>query len=279
MKPLFESYILVDFQNLLWRTWMVSTGEEITRSDGYPSKHVFNFFRSVNKIKKSYSGTLCFFLEGGEKERYELFPEYKAGRNKERDFNPEMDVLEMIRLFSCRIITPKDAEADDGIATFVTQNKKARHTIISADKDLWALKTPKVRIVSFNNEISHEKVVETFKVEPNQVPLAKALKGDSSDGIPGVPRLRWQDLENTMKSCYTPEDLYANLGGVPTKTAEKLKEYETQVKTMYKVATLKTACELKVEEIVGNSDKLTEFVNKFECVSLVNQVHNLTNRY
>lgn len=272
MKSLFENYILIDFQNLLWRTWMVKTGQELTRSDGYPSGHVFRFFKSLAKIRKENIGELCFFLEGGEEDRYNIFPEYKKGRNKEKSFDPGPDILTMISYMKCKVITPEKAEADDGIASFIKQKYKARHCIISADKDLWALYSPKIRIISFQNEITGQTIQETFKVTPDKIPLVKSLKGDPSDGIPSVPRLRWNDIEDVMQNCTTPEDLYSNLSSIKEKTREKLLSYKEQVHQMYKVAKLKENCILNVKDYEGNPEELENFIKVFECNSLVEQI-------
>lgn len=275
MKPLFPSYLLIDFKNTAWRAYAVgSSDEQLKTSEGVPSGHVLRFFRMMQKLKKDFGGELVFCMEGGEKLRYELFPDYKKGRDKETPWLE--DLVQLARCMKCLVVTPKEAEADDAIAAFIRNNPKARHCIISADKDLWSLLGSKTRIMSFQNEILKEKVFETFGVLPEAVPLAKALSGDSSDGLPGVPRLRWKDIETQLEGCLTPEDLFAKIESVPVKTKEKLLEHKAQIELIYKVACLRNSCELAIEEIPGDESGMTALLNKFECTSLLTSMSQLT---
>lgn len=274
MKPLFPSYILVDFKNTAWRAFAAGGKEDaIKTSEGLPSGHVLRFFRMIQKAKKELGGELVFCMEGGEKLRYELFPTYKQGRSKETPWLE--DLVRLARSMKCLVVTPKEAEADDAIATFISLNKEARHCIISADKDLWALLGSKTRIISFQKEINQEKVIETFGVKPESVPLAKALTGDSSDCLPGVPKLRWKEITPIMEGCITPTDLFSKLDNLPIKTKEKLIEYKEQIETIYKVACLRNSCELNIEECGGDSEEMISLLNKFECNSLLTSTRAL----
>jgi DNA polymerase-1 len=278
MKALFPSFILIDFKNTVMRAWHAGQSEEqddAKRSDGYPSGHVLRFFRMVHKLKKEIGGTICFCMEGGETRRYELLPTYKEGRSKP-DFDPVPDLVQLAQLMKCQIITPVNSEADDAIAAFVTKNKGVRHFIVSVDKDLWSLLGGKVRILSAQEEIVEQKVVKTFGVKPQGVALAKALKGDTSDKIPKVPHLRWADIETVMETCITPDDLYARLSDIPEKTAAKLTEYREQVEKMYQVVKLRTDCELVIQQCPGDATGMKQFLDSFECNSLIPLISALT---
>jgi DNA polymerase-1 len=279
MKALFPSFILIDFKNTVMRAWHAGQSgdqEDAKRSDGYPSGHVLRFFRMIHKLKKECGGgQLVFCMEGGETRRYELLPTYKEGRSKP-DFDPAPDVVKMIQLMKCKVVTPVSAEADDAIATFVATNKGGKHFIVSVDKDLWSLLGGKVRILSAQNEITEAKVLKTFGVKPSGVALAKALVGDASDKIPKVPYLLWKDIASAMETALTPEDLYNQIDKIPPKTATKLLEYKEQVEKMFEVVSLRKDCELLIDERPGNSEEMKAFLESFECASLIPLISTLT---
>jgi 5'-3' exonuclease len=274
LKPLFPSYLLIDFKNTAYRADAVgSANEQLKTSEGVNSGPILIFFRMIQKLKKEFGGELVFCMEGGEKLRYELFPDYKKNRKETPCFS---DLIDLAKTMKCLIVTPKEAEADDAIATFIKNNEKARHCVISADKDLWSLLGAKTRIISFQQEITSKKVFDTFGVVAGAVPLAKALNGDSSDGLPSVPRLRWKDIEPILPGCFTPDDLYSRLDLIAVKTKEKLLVYKEQVELVYKLACLRSDCELDIQEFPGDTNGMTEILNNFECNSLLKSVSQLT---
>jgi len=277
-----QRYIVVDFQNTVWKSWMVNSGgDELKTSSGYPAGHVFRFFRTAYKWKRDFFGELVFCYEGGEKRRYELFPSYKAGRNKDRDFDPAPDIRSLVSFLRCVEIKPKHAEADDAIAAWIHRHPNAQHLILSSDKDLWSCRAPNVSIVSFQDLLTDDDIRKSCtkhygSPSPKSITMAKALFGDKSDGLPGVPRLMKKHVVALIERADTPDHLFSNLGGVPQKTAEKLREHEDQIRTMYEVVKLRTDVRLQKREREGDAKGLRSFLRKFECNSLLPHVDFMT---
>lgn len=272
-------YIVVDFQNTLWKSWMVkpSEGEDLVRSDGYPAGHVFRFFRTIHKWKRTFNGHLVFCHEGGEKHRYNLFPGYKAGRkDKTQDFNPAPDVMRLLSLIKCTELKPRDAEADDAIAAFVSRHPEADHLILSSDKDLWTCRARNVDILSFQEILSDKDIekscVKHYGVLPKSITLAKSLFGDKSDGLPGVPRLLKKHVSEILLTASSPDDLYASLASLPSATREKLRAHESQVRKMHEVVQLRRDVKLRKREREGDQKELRAFFREFECASLIPHV-------
>jgi len=272
-----DRYVVVDFQNTLWKSWAVKPGgEELVRDDGYPTGHVYRFFRTIHKWKRDFGGDLVFCYEGGEKHRFSLFPGYKEGRVKDRDFDPAPDVRRLISYLACIELKPVEAEADDAIAYFVRKRGKAKHLILSSDKDLWTLRNDNVSIVSFRDFLQEDYVRKSCKKNfgceiPMSITLAKALYGDSSDRIPGVPRLLKKHVAHVLEKANTPEEFYANLEGVPPKTVTKLLEYKEQVSLMYEVVKLRPEVRVKRRSRAGDVEGLKSFLREFSCLSLLSQ--------
>lgn len=271
-------YVVVDFQNTLWKSWMVRPdGDELTRADGYPTGHVFRFFRTIHKWKRNFAGHLVFCYEGGEKFRYDLFPGYKAGRkDKTLEFNPAPDVMRMLSLIACTELKPREAEADDAIAAFVSRHPEANHLILSSDKDLWTCRGPNVEIISFQEILSEKDIekscVKHYGVSPKSITLAKALFGDKSDGLPGVPRLMKKHVAEVLLHAETPDDLYKEINKLPASARDKLRQHEEQVRKMHEVVQLRRDVKLRKRERPGDEAALKAFLREFECTSLLHQV-------
>lgn len=271
-----ERFVVVDFQNTLWKSWMAKPGAglDLQRStDNYPTGHIFRFFRTIYKWKRDFQGHLVFCYEGGEKKRYELFPGYKAGRKRDIEFNPAPDVMRLLSMVKCTELRPEAAEADDAIAGFIQRKPEALHLILSSDKDLWTLRGPNVQIVSFQKILTEDDIQKSCNKHygvglPKSITLAKALFGDKSDGLPGVPRLLKKHVSDVLAKAETPDDLFSLLNELPDKTADKIREHEAHVRKMYEVVQLRPEVRLKRRERDGDEQGLRDFVNEFECSSL-----------
>jgi DNA polymerase-1 len=279
-----ERFVLVDFQNTLWKSWMVRTqdSDELTRKDGYPTGHVFRLFRTLLKWKGTFAGHLVICYEGGEKYRYELFPEYKAGRRDNRkEFDPVPDAKRMMSMLCCTELMPVAAEADDAIAAYIQRKPEAQHLILSSDKDLWALLGPRVQIVSFRDILGDAEVKKSCKKHygtsvPRSITMAKALYGDNSDNLPRVPRLLKKHMASLLEEAETPDEFFANLDGIPPKTVEKLRAHEDQVRRVFSAVKLRPEVKLRRRVRKGNPKRLRSFLREFECESLLHQVDFMT---
>ncbi len=248
-------------------------GVDLCRSDGYPTGHVFRFFRTIYKWKRDFQGHLVFCYEGGERQRYEVFPDYKAGRKRDHEFNPAPDVKRLLSLIRCTELRPVEAEADDAIAAFVKRKPNALHLVLSSDKDLWTIRGPNVQIVSFQEMLSEQDIQKSCAkhygvAAPKSITLAKALFGDKSDGLPGVPRLLKKHVSEVLEQASDPDELFAMLDAVPQKTADKLREYEEHIRKMYSVVQLRPDVRIQRRERAGDERALRKFINEFECSSL-----------
>jgi len=273
MRPLFKQNILVDYKNFAFRAVAVGNkdGRSLVTSDGRPSGHVLRFVNMLLSIKK-LGGDMFFCMEGNETKRFELLPEYKSNRGS-GDIDPAL--VRIIENIKCSIVTPQNAEADDAIATLVASSN-VRNYIVSADKDLWALLGPKVRISSYGEEVTAVDAEKKFGVPPKSITLAKALCGDPSDCIPRIPGLRWSQVLPIVKECVTPDELYNRLDELPVKTQKLLEEFKPTVVRLYNVVKLRHDCVLDINNRSGDLSKLHSIVvDEFECKSLQGKLQEL----
>jgi len=165
--------------------------------------------------------------------RHEMFPEYKAHREKMPDrLREQIPIINEI--FEALNLTPAQAEgfeADDLIGTMARRASEAGLDveIITGDKDLLQLVDERVRVLLTRKGITDlepfgpDEVRALMGVPPEHVTDLKALEGDKSDNIPGVPGVGEKTALDLLSKFDTVEDLYERLGEIDkAKLREKL---------------------------------------------------------
>lgn len=170
-----------------------------------PYNVVFNFFRGLRPlIEKFHPDKVYFVLEGQPKERLELYPQYKANRKagmtpeKElefEDFKRQREVIyELIRKMPFECIYHPDYECDDVIANLILHRHAGDECIVlSSDTDF-------IQLYQMHPQTSvYSPVKKTFLLPTKYDYIAwKALVGDASDNISGVPRIGKKTAESIL---------------------------------------------------------------------------------
>lgn len=126
--------------------------------------------------------------------RTELYPAYKQKRDRPEihDFLPQMQTLESsLPSFGFRVCKSFGVEADDLIAVLANELETKTNeqiVIITSDKDLWQLLTPRVQVYDLqtNKLIDTASATEILEFPPDRIVEYKSLAGDTSDNIPGA---------------------------------------------------------------------------------------------
>ena len=177
--------LLLDANNLIYRA---RYSAKFSREGD--AAIVYSFFRSLRPLVEKFDPDICYFVrDGAPADRKDLFPDYKANRVREHDSEflrqkkmIENIVLEYLPLIYCRNMK---LEADDLIAYLVL----SKHTddecvVVSSDTDFIQL------LQEHKNCQLYNPVSKKFRESPEYDYLTwKALRGDSSDNIPGIPRV------------------------------------------------------------------------------------------
>src|SRR6476660_1442071 len=130
-------------------------------------------------------------------------------------------------------------EADDVIGTITTRldgNEDLETTIVTVDLDMLQLVTPRVRLMTTRSGVENTvmydvaKIDERFGLRPDQMVDYKALKGDPTDNIPGVPGVGEKTAAKLIRDFGDLDTLLAKLDEVtPAKLGEKLREHVDQI--------------------------------------------------
>ncbi len=152
--------------------------------------------------------------------RHEQFAEYKAGRAKMPDgIASQMPLMKNVLVaFNIPIFEKEGFEADDLVATIALKARaEAQVYILSGDLDNLQLVDEKVKVYTMGKGIKESviydeaRVKERFGVSPVQMNDFKALTGDNSDNIPGVPGIGKTTAAELIQNYDSIENLYAEL--------------------------------------------------------------------
>ena len=188
-----EHLYLVDASGFIFRAFHAI--QPLTRPDGTPVNAVYGFITMLMKVLDDHQPdhVAIIFDAGRQTFRNDISPDYKANRTDPPDeLIPQFELVrQATRAFNLDCVELPGYEADDLIATYTRQalDAGADVTIVSSDKDLMQLVSPRVTMLDTikNRRIGPEQVQEKFGVPPNKVVEVQALAGDSTDNVPGVP--------------------------------------------------------------------------------------------
>ena len=213
---------IIDGSSYLYRAFHAMP--PLSTSKGQPTGAVKGVTNMLMNLKKDSEGSpiIVVFDAKGKTFRNEIYSEYKANRPPMPDeLRLQLDPVKSIcRAIGFPLIEIEGVEADDVIATITRMAKDAKYKCVvsSLDKDLMQLvEDPDTTLMNtMKHEIfNEEKVFEKFGVKPNQIRDMLALVGDSSDNIPGVPKVGQKTAAKWLNK-------YSNLDGV-IKNADLIK--------------------------------------------------------
>ena len=166
----------------------------LSRADGMPTGALYVFARMLMRLHDDLRpDRMAVVFDAGRKSfRNEIYPLYKATRTAPpEDLQVQMEYFRpLVEAMGWPVMAEGGVEADDVIATLVCRalERKWEVVVFSADKDLMQLVGPGVTVVDAMRQFTYtrEAVMEKFGVPPERVADFLALKGDTSDNIPGV---------------------------------------------------------------------------------------------
>ena len=227
--------MLLDGNGLIYRGYFALP--PLTTSKGELVNAVFGFcsivLRGIQDLKPDYVA-VAFDLQGPTF-RHEQYAEYKATRQRMpddlRDQFPK--VREVVKALRIPVYELPGYEADDVIGTIVVDAEKRGldTTIVTGDLDMLQLVTDQTRLMTTRSGVENTilydpaRIRERYDLVPDQMIDYKALKGDPTDNIPGVPGVGEKTAAKLIREFGTLEALYERIDEVkPDKLRDKLIE-------------------------------------------------------
>ena len=251
---------LIDGYALIYRAFFAMINRPLitTRGENTSAPLVFTRF-IMNILEDHQPDYFAVVLDAGNSQRTELYPAYKATRNK---MPPDLQlqlprIHQLVDAFRIPIITLPDHEADDVIGTLAIRahEQDIEAIIVSGDKDFYQLLRPGICLLNPGRggqsmideewvDLSNAK--ERLGVEPHHVVDYLALIGDSSDNIPGAPGIGPKTAIQLIEQYGAVEDVLANADNIKNKRArESLQNHAEDVRLSKELVTIK--CDLPVE--------------------------------
>ena len=221
----------------------------------------------------------------GKTFRDELFNEYKANRPPmPDDLREQVDpLLKAIPAMGLPLLRIDGVEADDVIGTLCHLAEAAgmRVLVSTGDKDMAQLVNANVTLVNTmtGSRLDREGVKKKFDVFPEQIIDYLALVGDSSDNIPGVPKVGAKTAAKWLNLYPTVEDIIANADEFAGKVGESLRENIDQLKMSQTLATIRLDVELpngpaELKRAAADVDTLREFFSRYEMKRMLSQLND-----
>ena len=215
--------VLIDGNSIMNRAFYGIMGSKmLTTKDGKYTNAVYGFlaimFKILDDIKPEYLA-VAFDLKGPTA-RHELYKEYKANRHGMPDeLAEQMPVIkDVLRAMNIDIIEKQGYEGDDILGTLAKYGEKQGLdvVILSGDRDTFQLASDHITIriprtkggKTETEDYNRAKVLEEYGLEPVQLIEVKALQGDTSDNIPGVPGVGPKTAISLIQRYHTVDELY-----------------------------------------------------------------------
>ncbi|MBX3012396.1 MAG: DNA polymerase I [Caldilineaceae bacterium] len=242
--------LLIDGHSQAYRAFFGMKTPLSTR-EGEPTGAVFGFARKLLSVIRDYQPDyVAVAFDLGDTWRHSEFAAYKATRDSMPDeMRTQMGRIdELLRAFNIPIITYPNYEADDVLGTLsrVAAAQGFDVLVMTGDRDMFQLVDERVKVLYTSGGPNPTtsiygltEVQERYALTPTQFIDLKALTGDSSDNIPGVPGVGEKTAAKLLQEYGTLEQLYARLETISgPKTRQSLVDAEPQVTLNKRLVTI-----------------------------------------
>ncbi len=281
--------LLVDGHALLYRAYHATSDTSMTTSKGEPTNAIFGFAGVLLKVLQTEAPThaaVAFDLPIPTF-RHLKYSEYKAHRPPMADslVVQSVRVREMITVFGFPIYEAPGFEADDVLGTLAGQAaaQSVETVILSGDLDTLQLIGPHVRVLTpgrgpVTTSLYDAAAVEArYGLTPEHLPDYKALVGDTSDNIPGVPGIGAKTASKLLAQFPTIEKLFAHLAELPERTQKLLAGREEQAIASKYLATIVTDVPVTLDMARGelwhyDRDEAFRLFTELEFLSMIDRL-------
>jgi DNA polymerase-1 len=275
--------VLIDGSSYLYRAYHALP--KLSNSAGEPTGALHGVLTMINKlVREQPAGHIAVVFDApGKTFRDEMYADYKANRPPmPDDLRDQVEpLIEAVRAMGLPLLRVEGVEADDVIGTLCHRSaERGLNVLVSTvDKDMAQLVGDKVTLVNTmtGQVLDRDNVKKKFDVFPEQIIDYLALVGDSSDNIPGVPRVGAKTAAKWLNQYPTADDIMENAGDIGGKVGESLRENVEQLKLSRELATIRQDLDLPAEYddlTPGDADvaALREIYARFELRQLLRQL-------
>ncbi|BCW94828.1 MAG: DNA polymerase I [Fimbriimonadales bacterium] len=252
--------VIIDGHSLLYRGFYAT--RPLTTSDGTPTNAVYAFTNMLLSLLERVQpdAIVVAFDAPAPTFRHEAFTEYKAHRRETPEaFRPQVEMTRrLLEAMGVPTLSEEGFEADDLVGALARYAVEQGYDalIFTGDRDQLQLINPHVRVCAPQRGVSEleifdaDAVQQKYGLTPAQIVDFKALAGDASDNIPGVPGVGEKTAVKLLQQFGSVENLLANLEQVESeKLREALRQHADQIRQSRMLATILDNAPLSINHI------------------------------
>ena len=284
-----KKLVIIDGKSVFYRGYYAMGN--LSLEDGTPTGGVYGFaslaFEVIRKLKPDYVVVAWDKKGTSTAKRSAIYPEYKAGRKKAPDdFYEQIPLLkDFLKTLGWPLFETDGYEADDILGTLAVQANKlgVEANLITSDLDMLQLIDENTKVFAMKRgfsdieEFDLEYFENKYGLKQSQFLDLKALQGDSSDNIPGVPGIGPKTATQLLQEFFTLEGIYENLENIKPAWRKKLEDGKDLAFMSKKIAEifLDAPVELNFEDADihnFNYEEVLKMLRKLEFNSLVRKI-------
>ena len=284
--------VIIDGKSVFYRGYYAMSS--LKTSDNIPTGGIYGFatmaIEIIRRLNPDYIAVAWDKPKTNIRKRLKLYSEYKAGRKPAPpDFYAQIPILhELLEALGWPLYEMDDYEADDIMGTLALQaSKKGIETIlITSDLDLLQVVSDNIKVYALKTGLSNIEFYspKTFEakhhIKVSQFLDLKALKGDSSDNIPGVNGIGEKTATDLLIKYNDLDNIYDNLALINPRISQKLIRDKKMAYLSKELARIWTDAPIKLDlnAMDGSKikvDDLIKLLNKLQFRSLVNKIYDI----
>ncbi len=281
--------VLVDGSSYLYRAFHALP--PLTNSRGEPTGAVYGVANMLRKLMADYrpEHIAVVFDAKGKTFRDDMFEHYKANRPPmPDDLKMQIEPLhELVAAMGFPILQVTGVEADDVIGTLARQAAAEGMPVVisTGDKDMAQLVDGHISLINTmsNTALDIQGVIDKFGVPPERIIDYLALVGDTSDNIPGVPKVGPKTAAKWLNEYGSLDELVARAEEVKGKVGESLRDSLEQLKLSRELATIR--CNVELQEGIDDlrmraqdKDALRRLLQQLEFNAWLRQLEDVVEK-
>lgn len=294
-----KTLILIDGHALAFRQYYALERTNMKTTNGTPTWAVFGFFKAIFDLLKNpelkADAIAVAFDVSHHTFRTEKYEDYKSNRVAMPDpMRVQMDIIyDGLKAFNIPIYTKEGFEADDVIGTISKEACELGHKvlILTGDQDAFQLVDPEgcIKVIIPGKgelvEYNWNKIYEKLGVYPNQVIDYKALRGDTSDCIPGIKGIGEKTAQKLLDRYKTLDEVLKHCEEIPEKAVrERVCNGKDDAELSRFLATIVRDLDVNFDfenTVVELPDiaKVTEFLTKMQFYSFIKNINEILNSF
>ena len=279
--------VVIDGKSVFYRGYYAMP--HLSTRDGIPTGGVYGFTRLALEVVKQLQPDYVYVAWDKKgtsiRRRLALLPTYKAGRTRPpQDFFDQIPMLrEVIAALGWPLLEADDYEADDIMGTLAHQAEAqgVETCLISSDLDMLQLVSPQTHMYAMKKgfaqieQYNPETFTAKYGLRVAQFLDFKALKGDSSDNIPGVPGIGEKTATALLQQWGSLEAIYDHVHELKPGVAKKLQDGRELALLSRQVAEIMRDAPVQFnpnERATSDGQRLRDTLEKYDFQSLMTQL-------